>query len=829
MKKNLIFSLLVMTSLMLVVGGVSAVPSTYEITQTGLADSYGIETLVDTTGTQFEINSDVENAILGKTPIDVTLVTDVLGDSGYDFVRINPINAGANIQLWANDGSNWYDINVVGWGPISGFPLTQEYEETTQVYLISDAGDTYTLTVDLVDVDTSVVITTSSEEVYVDGEGPAISNPTVDPEYPTTSDNVEVCAIITDYSDITSVILDCSASSGASISQPMSLSGGEYCGDTSFVSLLASDGVVVDCTITAEDEYGNSGSELETSLWIFDGQAPTADANGPYSCNEGSLELLNASASWDTVDLILNYKWDLDDDGIYEVDTGTTPSVNYNCIDDGVYDVSVEVTDDAGFTNTADSTVTVINVNPVAIINGDSSADEGEQISLLGDFSDQGTADTISLWEWDLSYDGTFVQDSTEQNVDFECLQDGTYNVTLRVTDDDEGVSNIVTKVLTCNNVAPTINSMSISPNPINEEEETTLSASVSDTGDDTTLDYEINWGDNSENTVGSTTDGTISENHQYMDDDTDDKYTITLTVTDSDDAFATETDEIVVNNLAPWNVDAGEDKNSAIGDEVQFSGSATDVVADTLSYAWDFNEDGTIDSTEQNPTYTYDERGIYTVTLTVSDEDEGNSTNTLTISVYDYKINLDADWNLISIPLVPEDDETSINSVFGGEILENAEVIWSYTYDKTLGENVWKYNTPAEEGWNINPLRVQNIIPGYGYYIKMNNEVTVYNDGERMYGNSDNEDEWNVPKPPVVTLATNSWNLIGHYGIEDNEIDNALISLTNVDNNKYYDLISDGSNNALDILEKTKGYWLSIKLVPGADNIQYKAAYSVL
>jgi PKD repeat protein len=36
-------------------------------------------------------------------------------------------------------------------------------------------------------------------------------------------------------------------------------------------------------------------------------------------------------------------------------------------------------------------------------------------------------------------------------------------------------------------------------------------------------------------------------------------------------------------------------------------------------SWEWDFNNDGTVDSTEQNPTYTYEAEGAYTVSLTVT------------------------------------------------------------------------------------------------------------------------------------------------------------------------------------------------------------------
>ena len=48
----------------------------------------------------------------------------------------------------------------------------------------------------------------------------------------------------------------------------------------------------------------------------------------------------------------------------------------------------------------------------------------------------------------------------------------------------------------------------------------------------------------------------------------------------------------------------------------VKFTDASTGTVS---SYAWDFNNDGTVDSTEQSPSYTYSAAGIYTVNLTVS------------------------------------------------------------------------------------------------------------------------------------------------------------------------------------------------------------------
>jgi PKD repeat protein len=294
--------------------------------------------------------------------------------------------------------------------------------------------------------------------------------------------------------------------------------------------------------------------------------------------------------------------------------------------------------------------------------------------------------------------------------------------------------------------------------------------------------------------------------------------------VDDGEDSTS-ETTSITINNLDPWNVDAGEDQDSAIGEEVQFSGSAEDVEADTLNYTWDFGDESPVESGIglTNPTHVYTERRDYTVTLTVSDEDGGSATDTLTVSVYNYQIELSEGWNLFSIPLVPENDDTSINVVLG-EVSSDAYVIWAYVYDEETGKNVWKYNTPDSDGWNVDRT-LQNIIPGYGYYIKMNNEVLIYNNGEKMYGNSDNENEWNIPKPPVVTL-TPSWNLVGHYGMNTDVSKEEALDTLGESYSTMLDMegnpISDGTN-----LSPTQGYWL---FVTGTDNLDYapsEEAYS--
>lgn len=73
-------------------------------------------------------------------------------------------------------------------------------------------------------------------------------------------------------------------------------------------------------------------------------------------------------------------------------------------------------------------------------------------------------------------------------------------------------------------------------------------------------------------------------------------------------------------------------------------------------SWEWDFDDNGVIDSYEQNPTYTYTEVGDYTIKLTVSDGNL-NSSLTKTISVYGQNVLVELATSLtcVNCPYVEE------------------------------------------------------------------------------------------------------------------------------------------------------------------------------
>ena len=68
----------------------------------------------------------------------------------------------------------------------------------------------------------------------------------------------------------------------------------------------------------------NGGVDIETFTATVLNVAPTADAGGPYSGDEGGSILLSALGSTDPGNDIALYEWDLDDDGLYDDATGST-------------------------------------------------------------------------------------------------------------------------------------------------------------------------------------------------------------------------------------------------------------------------------------------------------------------------------------------------------------------------------------------------------------------------------------------------------------------------------------------------------------------------
>ncbi|MDQ1275083.1 MAG: serine protease [Euryarchaeota archaeon] len=82
---------------------------------------------------------------------------------------------------------------------------------------------------------------------------------------------------------------------------------------------------------------------------------------------------------------------------------------------------------------------------------------------------------------------------------------------------------------------------------------------------------------------------------------------------------------------------EAGGPYSGITGTSIAFDGSGSyDSDGSIISYYWDFDGDGITDSSEESPRWTYENAGIYTVTLTVTDNENAVGTDEATVTVTD-------------------------------------------------------------------------------------------------------------------------------------------------------------------------------------------------
>jgi MYXO-CTERM domain-containing protein len=287
-----------------------------------------------------------------------------------------------------------------------------------------------------------------------------------------------------------------------------------------------------------------------------------------------------------------------------------TPSPGFN----GEGSFSFTVSDGELTSESATVTITVNNVAPVLSAGADNlQPGEGSPVHFSASATDAG-GDPLT-YHWDFGDGST----SDEASPEHAYSNQGSFTVVCRVEDGDGG-SDEVSLGVSVSNVAPTVVALA-NPMVVDEGSPVAFSATGSDPGDDV-LTYAWAFGDGSSSAAQE-------ETHVYADQGS---YTATVTVDDGDGGTGSATVEITVNNVAPIPFAEASTLNPAEGEEVLFTGSASDPGADTVSFLWSFGDGST--STEASPAHAFADNGSYTVTLTASDEDGGSSSTSFTIEV---------------------------------------------------------------------------------------------------------------------------------------------------------------------------------------------------
>jgi len=287
---------------------------------------------------------------------------------------------------------------------------------------------------------------------------------------------------------------------------------------------------VVTLTITDDDGATASTNATKTVLNRLPIANFTESAETVYT---SEVIYFDASASYDSDGTIVSYLWDFGDGA-----NGTGVTVDHAYTDDRSYVVTLTVTDDDGSTATAVAFKTISNRPPTAAFTHKAkTAYSGEVIRFdaSASFDPDGY---VTSYFWTFG-DGT---NATDMVVTHAYADDGSYMVTLTVTDND-GATASSTATRTVLNRHP-VASFIESATTVFAGEVIQFNASASYDPDGSIVSYAWNFGDGN---ITTTSAPTI--NHTYT---TPRTYNVTLTVTDDDGLTDDEVKTVTV-EAAPW------------------------------------------------------------------------------------------------------------------------------------------------------------------------------------------------------------------------------------------------------------------------------------
>jgi len=221
----------------------------------------------------------------------------------------------------------------------------------------------------------------------------------------------------------------------------------------------------------------------------------------------------------------------------------------------------------------------------------------------------------VKSWLWGFGDGNT----STEQNPTHSYAENTTYNVSLEVTA-AHGLSNDTFQHIVILNRNP-ISNFSYSPDNPTDLQTVNFTDLSNDTDGNITSWYWM-FGDENTSTIQN-------PSHQYSDNGT---FTVTLNVTDNDNATNETSQQISILNVGPTSNFNYTPSIPMVNETVQFNDTSTDPDGNITSWLWDFGDE--TNSTDPNPTHQYADNGTYTVTLTVTDDDGYNDSEEKTITI---------------------------------------------------------------------------------------------------------------------------------------------------------------------------------------------------
>ena len=518
--------------------------------------------------------------------------------------------------------------------------------------------------------------------------------------------------------------------------------------DTENFTFTPADNGTYTVTLRVTDDDGDTGED--TLVITVDNAAPVVDLGPDTNATEG--DVIEIAAPFDDTGGAdtHTFLWGVIRNGdTAPVFTSTDELLSFTPADDGLFTISLAVTDDDGQPGNDSLVVTVENAPPVVNLGpglaaiSDSGAlsaaaaltvTEGDLVELEAPFDDTGADTHTFLWEVTRDSDGQVVATSTDELLSFTPRDDGTFTISLTVTD-DEGLSGSDTLELLVENAAAVVD---LGPDrSVDEGDLVSLTADFDDPGDDThTFDWAVNASNGQPIAQGADAAFAFTPNDNGV-------YVVTLTVTDSDGDAGQDVLVVSVDNVLPT-ITTDTQINAVLGGLVTFTGTVGDAgTGDRLRGSIDFGDDASLPlvlgpggAFSIGHVYETDEPGVIAVTITVSDDDGAVVKEVVTVDLGQAAarvVNRNLFYN---------------NSVFDDGPEANAADDLAIATDKTAllpGETATLANyTSFSRG--INGVMVD--IAGLA-----STQLTI-DDFEFRVGNDDNPADWQIaPSPESITV----------------------------------------------------------------------------
>ena len=452
--------------------------------------------------------------------------------------------------------------------------------------------------------------------------------------------------------------------------QPLAVTAGSF-----NLSHIYADNGNYTVTITATDDDGGVGTT--TFIVAVGNLAPVVDAGADASVGEGVQFARSGSISDPgTSDTFpsgtVNYGDGTGNQPLTIV--GNTFQLNHVYADNGNYTVTITILDDDGTPGTDTLQITVNNAAPTAGSAGNQTVAEGVLFNLPTiAFNDLGTLDThtaVINWGDGTNSAGVVTETPTGPPGNTAGMNgtvggshvyadDGTYTVTVTITDDD-----LQSTARTLQVVVSNANPVVVPRANVTINEGTTLNLGSSSFTDPGTLDTHtatVDWG------IGGTVPATVTETptgppgnvagmtgtlsaSRLYDDNVGSPFTVNLIVTDDNGGSGTGSFSVTVNNVAPV-MDPISGPSAAVpGQSLEYTFTATDVSAAdeaagfTFRIDWDGN--GTVDqivvsgpgNTSVTVSHVYTSAADRTIRVVAVDKDGGVSaveTQDVTVSQF--------------------------------------------------------------------------------------------------------------------------------------------------------------------------------------------------